>query len=132
MTDSTRSNELQPLTMTTTWPRPDVCLVRLAGELDIATAPLLADYLREQTASTPTYLLLDLTAVKFLAAAGVTLIVNSLRNQHETYGQLHLIGVIDNPPVERVLDLTGVRAILVDHPSVDHALHHIDNLGRSE
>ena len=63
----TRTRSGQPLTMTTNWPRPDVCLVQLAGELDIATAPLLADYLREQTASTPTYLLLDLAAVRFLA-----------------------------------------------------------------
>src|SRR5688572_8671974 len=29
------------VTMTTTRPRPDACLVRLAGELDIDTAPML-------------------------------------------------------------------------------------------
>lgn len=126
MTDSTRSDELQPLTMTTSWPRPDACLVQLAGELDVATAPLLADHLREHTATSPTYLLLDLAAVKFLAAAGVTLLVTALRNNHDVHGQLHLIGVTGNPPVERVLDLVGVRALLPDHPSLEDALHHID------
>jgi anti-anti-sigma factor len=131
VTDSTRSNDLQPLTMTTDWPRPNVCLVELAGELDIATAPLLAEYLREQTTSTPTYLLLDLAAVNFLAAAGVTLIVNALRNNHGIHGQLHLIGISDSLPVGRVLDLTGVRAVLTTHHSVEHALHHIDDLARN-
>jgi anti-anti-sigma factor len=131
VSDSTRSDELQPLTMTTNWPRPNVCVVHLAGELDIATAPLLADYLREQTAASPAYLLLDLAAVKFLAAAGVTLIVNALRNTHGIQGQLHLVGVTANPSVERVLDLTAVRAVLPNHHSVEHALHHIDEVGRN-
>lgn len=53
VTDSTRSDKLQPLTMTTSRPRAQVCLVRLAGELDTTTAPVLADYLREQTAAAP-------------------------------------------------------------------------------
>jgi anti-sigma B factor antagonist len=129
-TDSTRSDGLQALTMTTSWPRPNVCLVRLTGELDIATAPLLADYLREHTAGAPAYLLLDLAAVKFLAAAGITLIVTALRSQQGIRGQVHLIGVTDNPSVRRVLDLTRLRPECVEHDSVDTALDHIDKAGR--
>jgi hypothetical protein len=38
VTDYKRSGELQqPLTMTASWPRP-ICVVELAGELDVATA----------------------------------------------------------------------------------------------
>jgi len=128
VTDSTRSDD-QPLTMTTNWPRPTVCLVQLAGELDNATAPLLANYLREQTASAPTHLLLDLAAVRFLAAAGVTLIMDALRHYHGIHGELHLTGITDDSTVDRVLDLTGVRAILSHHRSVEDALHHIDSSG---
>jgi anti-sigma B factor antagonist len=130
-TDSTRSDGLQALTMTTNWPRPNVCLVRLRGELDIATAPLLADYLREHTAGAPAYLLLDLAAVKFLAAAGITLIVTALRSEQGIRGQVHLIGVTDNPSVRRVLDLTRLRPECAEHDSVDKALDHIDEAGRT-
>jgi anti-anti-sigma factor len=131
VTDYKRSDELQPLTMTTNWPRPNVCLVELAGELDAATAPVLAEYLRSQTAATPTHLLLDLTAVTFLAAAGVTLIVNALRNDQGIHGELHLVGTTDNPLAERVLNLTGVRALLPGHHNVEHALRQIDDLDRN-
>jgi len=130
-TDSTRSDGLQALTMSTSWPRPNVCLVRLTGELDLATAPLLADYLREHTAGAPAYLLLDLAAVRFLAAAGVTLIVTAPRNKQGIHGQVHLIGVTDNPPVRRVLDLTKVRPGSAEHDNVEAALHHIDEVGRN-
>jgi anti-sigma B factor antagonist len=128
---STRSDGLQSLTMTTAWPRPDVCLVRLTGELDIATSPLLADYLREHTAGAPAYLLLDVSAVTFLAAAGINLIVTALRHQLGIRGEVRLIGVTDNPSVRRVLDLTELRAQFTEHDDVEEALHHIGEDGRS-
>jgi anti-anti-sigma factor len=131
VTDSKQSDELQPLTMSTSWPRPDVCVVELAGELDVDTAPALADYLRSQTTAGPAYLLLDLTAVTFIAAAGVTLIVNALRNDWGIHGRLHVIGPTDNLLVERVLDLTGVRALLPHHHDVEHALRQIDHIAPS-
>ena len=127
VTDFTRPDGLQPLRITTNWPRPDVCLVRPAGELDIATAPVLADYLREQTATVPAHLLLDLGAVEFLAAAGVTLIMTAMGDEHGIHGQLHLVGVGRNPSVKRVLDLAGVSAVATDHDSVEHALRRIDS-----
>ncbi len=126
MTDSKRSDELQPLTMTTSWPRPDVCVVELAGDLDVATTPLLAQYLRSQTADAPAYLLLDLTAVTFLAAAGVTMIINALRNEQGIHGELHVVGAIGNPLTVRVLQLTGVHVLLSHHGTVEHALGRID------
>ena len=130
MTDFKRSEELQPSAMATSWPRPDVCVVQLAGDLDVSTAAVLVEYLREQTAVGPTYMLLDLTAVTFLAAAGVTLIVHALRDDQGIHGQLHLVGTTDNPLVERVLHLTGVRAMCPHHHDVEHALRRVDDIDR--
>ena len=130
MTDSTRSDKLQPLTMIASRPRPHVCLVQLGGELDTSTAPVLADYLREQTAAAPSHLLLDLAAVRFLAAAGVTLIIDAMRDDRGIHGRLHLLGVVGNPPVERVLDLTGVLALTPHHRDLDEALLRIDDTDR--
>jgi anti-anti-sigma factor len=131
VTDFKRSDELQPLTMTTSWPRPNVCVVQLAGDLDSTTAPELTDYLRKQTAAGPTYLLLDLTSVTFLAAAGITLIMNAQRNNEGIRGQLHLVGTTDNSFVKRVLHLTGVHPLLSDHDDVEHALRQIDDIDRN-
>ena len=47
MSDFTRSEGLLPLRCSADWPRPDVCVVRLAGALDMATTPIVAEYLRD-------------------------------------------------------------------------------------
>lgn len=126
--DRAGSPGLLPLTCTVSRPRPHVCLVHLVGELDIATAPLLGAHLREHTADRPAELVLDLDAVTLLAATGVGLIVGAARNQDGVHGRLHLTGVIGNRPVERVLALTGVRALVDVRPSLTALL---EELGRS-
>ncbi|HZG90686.1 MAG TPA: STAS domain-containing protein [Pseudonocardia sp.] len=110
-----------------TRPAPAVCLVRLTGDLDVTTAPLLARSLREHTAGRPRHLVLDLSAVRLLAATGVGLIVGAQRNRDGVHGRLHLTGVTGNRAVERVLGLTGVRPVLDVHDDVDALL---ERLGR--
>jgi anti-sigma B factor antagonist len=87
-------------------------VVHVAGELDIATAPALAEHLREQTITYAADLVLDLSAVTLLAGNGVSVIVRALDDDSGIHGRLHLTGVTGNRPVERVLHLTGVRPIL--------------------
>jgi anti-anti-sigma factor len=125
MSDSIRSDGLLPLTLSTSWPEPDVCVVHLAGELDIATVPVVADYLREQAAAAPAELVLDLSAVSLLAATGVGLIMTAERRDDGIDGRLHLVGVVGNRAVERVLALTGVAGRLSIHHSCDALLAHL-------
>jgi anti-sigma B factor antagonist len=87
-------------------------VVHVAGELDIATAPAVAEHLREQTVTYPADLVLDLSAVTLLAANGVSVIVSALDDDSGIHGRRHLTGVTGNRQVERVLHLTGVRPIL--------------------
>jgi anti-sigma B factor antagonist len=114
--------------MTTHWPRPNICVVTLAGELDCDTAPLLAEYLRERAA---TYLVLDLEAVTFIAAAGINVIMSAQRNDHGIHGQLHVTGLARTTPVARVLRLIGVHQLLHVHADIGNLLDHIDNLSRN-
>jgi anti-sigma B factor antagonist len=125
MNDAIRSDGL-PITISDHWPRPSVCLVRLAGELDSATAPPLIGFLRDTTVRNPAHLVLDLAGVRFLASAGVGIIMSALRNADGIRGLLHLVGVTDNPAVARVLDLTGVRPFLDIHDDLDQLLAHLD------
>ncbi len=124
MNDSIRSEGVLPLTVAVSRPQPDVHLLRVAGELDIATAPLLADHLREH-ADTAGVLVLDLSDVTLLAASGVALIVDAHRDTGAR-GRLHLIGVTGNRPVARVLDLTGVLGLLDVHDDLPGLLAHLD------
>jgi anti-anti-sigma factor len=110
-----------PMRAATTWPRPDVCLVRLAGELDMSTAPQVRGRLAEQTATRPAFLVLDLTAVELIAAAGISLLLAAMRNEHGIHGRLHVVGRAEGA-VLRTLRLTGVEAVLHVHLSVDAAL----------
>lgn len=103
------------LVISTEWPTPAVCVVHLFGELDGATVPRLARHLREQTEISPRDLVLDLSGVRLLAAAGLTLIVRARAGGLGIRGRLHLTGVAGNRQVEKVLSLTGVGAVVDIH-----------------
>lgn len=97
-------------------------MVHVAGELDIATVPVVADHLKRDTATRPAELLLDLTGVTHLAAAGLALIVAAMNNDHGVHGRLHLVGVTGNRPVERALEVSGFLTILDIHDDVQSLL----------
>jgi anti-anti-sigma factor len=127
MDDCAGASGLLPLTCTSSRPRPDVCVVRPVGELDIATAPLLAEYLREHSADRPAELVLDLSGVTLLAAPGVAVIVGAAHHRDDVHGRLHLTGVAGNRPVEQVLDLTGVAALVDVRPTVAALLAELED-----
>src|SRR3954453_7716503 len=66
----TRSDGLLPLRCTASWPRPDVRVAHLAGELDTGTTPFRAEYLGEQTATRPAELVLDLSESRWWPPPG--------------------------------------------------------------
>jgi anti-sigma B factor antagonist len=97
-------------------------VAHLAGELDIATAPVVADQLRRETETRPAELLLDLSGVTHLAAAGLALIVAAMNNDRGIHGRVHLVGVSGNRPVERALQVTGLLAVVDVHDDLQALL----------
>src|SRR5215212_5144831 len=85
----------------------DVVVVSVAGELDLATVPQLRAYLMHSTASRPAHLVVDLSAVTFLAARGIGVLMDVRDGRNGVHGQLHLTGVTTNPPVRHVLQMLG-------------------------
>ena len=83
-------------------------LVEILGELDGQTAPQAKAFLTQATATTPRYLILDLTGVRFMASAGIALLLAAQSGQEGINGRLHLLGVTGNHPVERPLALVGL------------------------
>jgi anti-sigma B factor antagonist len=59
------------LTVALNYPRTDLAVCTAAGEVDLATAPLLREQLQKAISGQPQRLVVDLSAVTFFAAAGV-------------------------------------------------------------
>ena len=118
------------LAISTEWPTPAVCVVHLFGELDGVTVPRLTRHLREQTELGPRDLVLDLSGVRLLTAAGLTLIVRAQANGLGIRGHLHLTGVTGNRQVEKVLTLTGVSRLVAVHDDLTRLLLRLTSPGR--
>ena len=71
-------------------------LVQILGELDVQTAPQAKAFLIQATATTPQHLILDLTGVRFMASAGIALLIAAQSGQDGIHGRLHASGTPAN------------------------------------
>jgi anti-sigma B factor antagonist len=105
-------------------PAVGVCVVAVVGELDILTTSLLEACAREQLAAvpTPTHLILDLEAVRFLGASGLSCLLRAHELTQQSSGtRLHVAGLV-NRVVARSLGVTGLVGIFDSYPCVTDAL----------
>ncbi|WP_319460950.1 STAS domain-containing protein [Micromonospora sp. RTP1Z1] len=100
------------MTFTVTYAQQDgggVCL-RLAGELDLSTAPQLNAAIDRLAADGERYLLIDLTALTFCDSTGIAAFVRGDNRASADGGWLRVTGA--GGRVERVLRLTGLAEVL--------------------
>ena len=95
-------------------------LARVAGELDIATAPALREQLLRAIATHGPSLVLDLDDVAFLDSTGLGVIVGVLKRARTLGGDLVIAGA--SPAVRRVFEITALDRTLPLCSSVDEAL----------
>jgi anti-sigma B factor antagonist len=81
--------------------------VLAAGEIDATTTDLFRAALAGPTVAT-----IDLSAVTFMASAGLNELVRAVRDATSEGRQLRVVAV--SPPVARLLDLTGLSALAPD------------------
>ena len=117
------SSPAEPPTDTTV-PTQDGCLLRInvgpaqdgvitiavAGELDLATAPLFGDTFHRLNSAQPLHVHLDLSGVNFCAAAGLNAFLAADRLLRATSGRLTLIR--PSPQILRVLTITQLDEVL--------------------
>jgi anti-sigma B factor antagonist len=97
----------------------DVAVVAAVGVLDMLTAPQLEDALRTAVANKPEALVVDLTAVDFLASAGMGVLVAA----HDAKGEgTRFCVVADGPATSRPLKLVGIADIIPLYATLDEAL----------
>jgi anti-sigma B factor antagonist len=90
--------------------RPATQILRVVGELDIATAPTLRTAVAEAPAARPARLVLDLSRVRFLGSAGLAALLDAVQ-RGERLGVVGYVSVASKA-VHRILQLTDVADLL--------------------
>jgi anti-anti-sigma factor len=101
-------------------PRDSVTLISVQGELDLATAPELAELTTRLLEQGDSRLVYDLSGLTFCDSTGLTVFVRAKNRIDELGGRLSLAA--PSPIVHRVLDVSGLLQVLDTRPSVADAV----------
>lgn len=103
-----------------------VCVVKVVGELDALTAPVLADRVRGLVADGAKSVVIDLVAVEFLSSAGLGALLDCSRVLADAGSglKLHLAGTSERA-IRQPLEMVGLLPLFNVHPTVDDALREI-------
>ncbi|MFD5316047.1 STAS domain-containing protein [Streptomyces sp. NPDC127098] len=110
--------------------RGEWTVLRVVGELDLATSPGVRQRVHEAVADGRRRLVLDLSEVLFCDSSGVGVLVAARRLMRSCAGELRLIlparGAEDGSHVNRVLAALGVRRLFDCYPDLDAAVGDAD------
>jgi anti-sigma B factor antagonist len=98
---------------------PERTIVRVDGELDLGTAPKLADELELPTTSGKR-VVLDLSGCEFIDSSGLRTLLSARAAAAEGGGSFAL--VVSDPNLLRVFEVASLDQVLEIHPTVDAAL----------
>ena len=103
------------------YPAVGICVVVVEGELDVLTAPLLEQRVREQLVAAPAHLILDLEPVSFLGSSGLSGLLLARELALTSGVQLHLAGLITRV-VARSVVVTGLLGAFSTYPTLIQAV----------
>jgi anti-sigma B factor antagonist len=112
----------------------DGCAVlRVAGEVDLATAPAVREHVRDLVARGAVHLIVDLSDVVFLDSTGLGVLVGGLKRVRAHDGSLMVVITADH--VLRIFQITGLTKVFAPHASVLDAIAadpHWQRMAKSE
>ncbi|MGY5305916.1 STAS domain-containing protein [Nocardia gipuzkoensis] len=111
---------IDPLRFSVCRPRHDVTMLMVAGEIDVATAPRFRAELACAFLRRAATLVLDLSPVTFLAAAGLSVLVEAQTEATRSRHRIVLITTVR--PVDRAIEITGLADRFHRVASLDAAL----------
>lgn len=97
--------------------QPGRSIIRVGGEIDMLTAPVLRETLLPLVDEPSADVVLDLDGVTFLASTGLGVLVEAAQRAEAAGAALRL--VCSSRAVTRPLELTGLNQILDIHDSLD-------------
>jgi anti-anti-sigma factor len=90
-----------------TRPTDQHALVRLNGELDLATAPRLSEQLAELAQESVRHVALDLTELEFMDSSGLSLFLAEHRRVESLGGELIILSPC--PQIRRLFEVAGLE-----------------------
>ncbi|OBB88881.1 STAS domain-containing protein [Mycolicibacterium peregrinum] len=97
----------------------EVTVVAVAGTVDMLTAPKLEEAITSAAKSSPSAIIVDMSAVEFLASAGMGVLVAA----REQLGDTARFSVVaDGPATSRPLKLVGIAEVVDLYATLDEAL----------
>lgn len=97
----------------------DVVVVRVSGEIDMYTTPMLQECLLEQLTTEPGMLVLDLRGVAFLGSSGLAALVTASDTAEQLGVTLRLVSA--DHAVLRPLNVTGLTDRFAIYPDLEAA-----------
>ena len=101
-------------------PVGDLAVLQVTGEVDLYSAPMLRERIRELAAGGAVHLIADLSEVDFLDSTGLGVLVGGLKRVREDGGSLAL--AVRTPRILRVFQITGLTKAFAVWPAVTDAI----------
>jgi anti-sigma B factor antagonist len=97
-----------------------IAIVKLQGEADLHTSPILREALSEAIERVPHTLVVDLTGVTFIDSMMLGVMLSATRQARPQGTELRI--VVDDRHVRRIFELTLLDRVMKLYPSVDAAM----------
>jgi anti-sigma B factor antagonist len=97
-----------------------IMVLSVCDEVDLFSAPKLTEAIHHALAQAPVGLIVDLTDVKFLAAIGMSVLVEAQEQADAISARLGVVA--DGAATSRPIRLLGIDAILALYSTLDDAL----------
>jgi anti-sigma B factor antagonist len=101
-------------------PTGDCAVLRITGEVDAFTAPMLRERVLDLVDKGAVHLIADMGSVVFLDSTGLGVLVGTLKRLRTHGGSLML--VIGTERILRVFRITGLTSVLPPHSSLREAI----------
>lgn len=95
-------------------------VLRVAGEVDVSSAPQLQDKLSDLVDVAGAALIVDLSGVTFIDSTGLGVLVGARNRAAELDGSISLVVASDR--VLKLFRITGLDGVFDVHPSLDDAV----------
>jgi anti-sigma B factor antagonist len=99
-------------------------VISCAGVIDLLTAPDFEQQIASALDKQPSAVIVDLSAVEFLASCGMGVLVAT---RDQLAPDVGFVVVADGPVTRRPMELVGLTRVFTIHPTLDAALESIED-----
>jgi anti-sigma B factor antagonist len=99
----------------------DICIVRVAGEVDMSHEDEVREELGRAAEADPRGIVVDLTECEFIDSSGVRALLLSREAQHSEDGEERLAVAASSEQILRILSVMGIDRVIPIRPTVQEA-----------